>query len=191
MKTPLLITLVILIFSSLAQSQGLQLLHKGKEKTLDQDKYYIIYTLNKQNDCPSKRFSGSILDHNKDSIKLSIDFFEKISCSDEYSDTYSRKYFKAQENWVAKESICQIDQWRSQKSFNRKDALGGLGGLATVSGIVTGLTSIFISDANIRENLLIASGLQLGVGVTFISFSFPHKTYKTADNQTQLKFVNP
>ena len=67
---------------------------------------------------------------------------------------------------IAKSDIGYLTQYKSEKNRKSKEALGAIGGLIAIGGVLTGVNALIFADGDSRNNLLIASAIQLGVGLT-------------------------
>ena len=189
LRIDVLIVLYLLCNIQVVSAQALQFMNKGEKTTLDPHKYFAFYTHQEDEDCPKLRLIGQISRDSADLIFLKVDELERIICNDEFTDHQIRKYFGKKEMAMHKESINRIDQWRSKKNYKRAGFKSDLGGILMLSGLTTGITGLFIKDKKVRRNLWIASGVQLGVGITFGILSNPQKKYKSASEFENIVFL--
>ncbi len=120
------------------------------------------------NCCDYIKFEGHLTRVFPDSLQF---YFQKSTI---WQDLNSRtSLLENPEYWsdtslktIAKSDIGYLTQYKSEKNRKFRDAFIGIGGLVAIGGALTGINALIFTDGESRNNLLIASVIQLGVGLT-------------------------
>ena len=170
----LFLPLLFLLLASSLSSQDLILTNDSKEINISTDYFLKIYTGSQAKDCPPDcdrlYLSGLLCGTTADSITLKVVDF---SLDKKVNDISSFVFIHPMENdyyTLAKKEINTIKYYKSHYSENRKDMLSSFGGVLIGTGVLTGLSSLFVPDEK-EKSVLIATGAQIGLGISLMTFS--------------------
>lgn len=194
MKT--LLTIILLVISFPIQGQILPI-KKGDKTTNFKENNYFIFSLSKSDDLQywtptvQANLAGFIINEFKDSIQIEITDFQQFS----YSHLAKPVQFIKLTNTpnqvkFAKKDVDNFNVYKSEKSYHRKDNFLMIGGVITLTGIVTAANFFIFKKSENRKKLLISGGIQFGVGVSFLMFSNNYNDYDMRYGKPKWKFNN-
>ena len=106
------------------------------------------------------------------SFNFSTSVFKQVLTSTDIN--LNSTYFNNSTNKsIAKKDIIYLKDYTSKKNKKLRKTLSAVGGLLVLSGIATSINALLFADNN-KNDLLIASGIQFGIGL-IIGFSSSKK----------------
>ena len=134
---------------------------------------------------------GSIMDMDRDSFSFFTHTIYNGYIFDCAQSPQARKYLTTDQIVkIAIEDVTSLYLYKSRKQEQRSERLAELGFGLVFSSLVTATTALIIGGEQ-RRDFLIASGAQLGLGITFGLISVRHgKDLSNTNNPWQLRKYN-
>ncbi|MFK8005504.1 MAG: hypothetical protein AB8H03_04000 [Saprospiraceae bacterium] len=189
-------TFIFLIISFAAIGQILPI--KKEDKTVSfKENNFFIFSLSKPDDLQNwiptvqTTLAGFIIDEFQDSIQFEITNFNQFTNSHLVKPA---EFIKLTNNpnqiKFAKQDVNSFDVYKSEKNYCRKENFLMIGGVITLTGIVTAANFFMFKKSENRKKLLISGGIQFGVGLSFIIFSNSYKDYDMRSGKPKWNFNN-
>jgi|GEM_PF-2949095 len=197
MKISLTFIACLLLFNCFGQKIGLANSNK-LEKIKKSDIFEItiggfdeLYKPIRENCCGYINIKGSIKSIKEDSIIIEISELKTVFIDDDIDMNKELLYDWKNENKLKsfhQNDIYVLKKYKSEKAIKTKKNLTAIGGILVLSGVFTSLNTLIFSNKANRKNLLIASAVQFGFGLTLAIAQSPKKHYfKKVDDPWRFK----
>lgn len=171
-------------------SQGLNIYNSKSQKHISTtDHLEVGVKLSKQDEyCDIIRFYGAYRSSTRDSITFEFDKSETQQLLGSKTTDRNWAYMdNARMKSIGKDDILYMRHASSRKAVKNNKTLSTIGGLIVVGGIATAVNALVLAD-NHKKHLLVASALQIGVGLSMaVIFSKP-KARKFKETRDPWKF---
>ncbi len=184
------LTAILILLTIVSSSQNIEIFnYKSEMKIIPTDFLEVGVRIDKTEKCCNYiRFEGYFSSTSKDSITFNftnsiinqrLNSVEYKNISD-YLNNDSRKV-------VAKNDILYIKDYISKKNKKRMGTMTAIGGILMFGGVLTALNALVLADNN-KNDLLLASGVQIGTGLVIgLSFSKSQKKFKETNDPWRFK----
>lgn len=164
-------------------AQSLPITSKTKIKTFKVGTYFEIVTADKCEDCDWTKYRGTIKVLSPDSLTLQTTHIESGRKIDSTAMLHS-VYFPHASGSVtlAKNDILLLKAYKSEKSYNRKNSIGVIGGLLIITGAATAIHGIALPKGSGKSATLVSGGAQILTGIS-LAISSSSKRYYFRDRE--------
>lgn len=128
--------------------------------------------------CDYTMMFGNIVSVNKDSILMNVNEYSLHTKSKLSNHVMIFDWEEGPQLLsVSKKAIAYLSIYKSKKKVKTKENLSLIGGLLIVGGTLTAVNTLLVGDKGHKKNLLIAGGVQVGLGLTLAIASGSKKKY--------------